>query len=103
MDEITEKHDPPMVPKYLPGFASSQSRAEYPESSYTACLMDTVVNKVDACLGDASGVRNRAAFWCCRGCGIVADWAGVCRYDRQLLGDAPADGNGSIICAPVRV
>lgn len=49
---IAEKHDPPLVPSLLKGFASKRSRSSFPNSSFTACVMDVAVGNIDVCIGN---------------------------------------------------
>jgi len=49
---IAEKHDPPLVPNLLKGFASKRSRSSFPNSSFTACVMDVAVGNIDVCIGN---------------------------------------------------
>jgi hypothetical protein len=51
-DSIMHKYNPPLQVTLLPGFSSEQSLQAFPESSYTACIHDVLVGKVDLCLGD---------------------------------------------------
>jgi hypothetical protein len=52
MDEVAARHDPPLQPQLFKGFASKQARRFYPNSSFTACVMDVAVGRVDMCIGD---------------------------------------------------
>jgi hypothetical protein len=40
MDEVAATHDTPLQPQLFKGFASKQARRFYPNSSFTACVMD---------------------------------------------------------------
>lgn len=56
VDSIARRHDPPLVPTLLDGWRSQQSMDYQKQlkgsaaSSYTACVMDVVVGKVDICV-----------------------------------------------------
>jgi hypothetical protein len=52
MGEVAARHDPPLQPQLFKGFASKQARRFYPNSSFTACVMDVAVGRVDMCIGD---------------------------------------------------
>ena len=43
---------PPPVMKLIPGWATQQSRAIFPSSSYTACVHDVAIGVLDVCIGD---------------------------------------------------
>ena len=51
VDAIAFKHDPVISINLVEGWASAESRAEHPESSYTACVRDTIIGSIDACVG----------------------------------------------------
>ena len=46
------EHNPALKLRLLDGFGSKQSREKFSLSSFSACVMDVVVGKVDLCIGD---------------------------------------------------
>jgi hypothetical protein len=58
VSNIAKQHNPPLNITLLDGWASQQSQDYFPSSSYTACVMDVVVGKVDICIAD---------FWVTKG------------------------------------
>jgi len=51
-ETLMSNPDPPLNISVDPSWASPESRAEYPKSSFTACCLDVVIGKTDVCMGD---------------------------------------------------
>ena len=51
-ESLMNNPDPPLNITVDPSWASPESRAEYPKSSFTACCLDVIVGKTDVCMGD---------------------------------------------------
>jgi hypothetical protein len=52
VNALAAKHDPPLVPRLLTGFGAKRSKSFYPDSSFTACVMDVAVGNIDLCIGN---------------------------------------------------
>mmetsp|Transcript_57709 Transcript_57709/g.135211 ORF Transcript_57709/g.135211 Transcript_57709/m.135211 type:complete len:611 (+) Transcript_57709:37-1869(+) len=52
LEETLDVFDPNPGINIVPGWATAESRAKYPESSYTACVHDVAVGNFDICLAD---------------------------------------------------
>jgi len=62
VSNIAKQHNPPLNITLLDGWASQQSQDYFPSSSYTACVMDVVVGKVDICIADFWVTPERLSF-----------------------------------------
>ena len=97
VDDFTQQTTPNIIINLSTSWASAESRAKNPSSSFNACVMDTVLGNTDLCIGDFWVTSERLSWG--------AQFLSPSLYEDEMFliakrQDVVADGVGEILWKP---